>query len=259
MTTSRLPSASPDHDPTAPETVAGASKVVGWGLALWGGVQIAGAVLERKPLASAIVQAAAAEWGAGRIGIAWSDPLAPMPGWAAIGRRVGRGAALGAAAAGLVIATSLAMRSATAAWIGPSGGLLVLGLFASILAAVRDELLLRGIVLRATRGLLPTWVSLLVCGAAAAAARFGIDGQPATSLAAEALRGIALATLWTRDRGAWMAFAANTSWMWILGAVVHGGFIDARFVTEPDGGAATVAVLAAVAVAAWASIRRRHS
>jgi hypothetical protein len=257
----RPTAATSDRDPTAPATVAGAAKVVGWGLAFWGGVQIASAVLDRKPLGSAVVQAAVAEWGAGRIGIAWSNPLAPVPEWRAIAGRAGRGAALGGAAAALVVGSALATRAASigpTASIGPSIGLLGVGLCAATLTAVRDELLLRGVVLRATRGLLPTWASLLVCGAAAAAARFGVDGTSPVSLAAEALRGIALGALWTRDRGAWMAFAANASWMWTLGAVTHGGLFDLRFLVEPDEATTALVVLAAFAFAAWASIRRRH-
>src|SRR5208283_215789 len=154
-------------------------------------------------------------------------------------------AALGAAAAVLVVASSLATRGASvvsSASLGASIELLGVGLFASTLAAVRDELLLRGFVLRATRGLLPTWVCLLVCGAAAAAARFGVDGGSPVSLAVEGLRGIALGAFWVGDRGAWTAFAANASWMWTLGSLAHGGLFDVRFVVEPDQTVAALAV-----------------
>jgi hypothetical protein len=250
-----------DRDPTAPSTIAGAGQVVGWGLALWGGVQVASAVLDRKPLGSSLLQAVMAEWGAGRLGIAWSDPLAPIAEWTGIARRASRGAALGAAAAILVVASALATRGASiasAASLGSSIGLLGVGLCTAVLAAVRDELLLRGVVLRATRGLLPAWACLLACGAAAAAARFGVDGAAPLALTAEALRGVALASLWVRDRGAWMAFAANASWMWTLGSLAHGGLLDVRFVVEPDDAATAVAILTGFAIAGWMSIPRRQ-
>jgi hypothetical protein len=143
--------------------------------------------------------------------------------------------------------------------LGGSVELLAVGLFASALAAVRDELVLRGFVLRATRGLLPTWVCLVVCGAAAAAARFGVEGGSLVALAAEALRGIALGALWTRDRGAWMAFGANASWMWTLGSLTHGGLLDVRFVVAPDATPAALGVLTIVTLAACASFRRRRA
>ncbi len=252
----------PDFDPTAPATISGAGQVVGWGLALWGGVQVASAVLDRKPFGSALVQAVMAEWGASRLGIAWSDPLAPIAEWTGIARRASRGAALGAAAAILVVASALATRGASiasAASLGSSIGLLGVGLFAAALGAVRDELLLRGVVLRATRGMLPAWACLLACGAAAAAASFGVGIESPVELTAEALRGIALGSLWVRDRGAWMAFAANASWMWTLGSLAHGGLFDVRFVVEPDEAATAVAILAAFAIAGWSSIRQRRS
>jgi hypothetical protein len=247
----------PDRDPTAPTTLAGASRVAGGGLVFWAAVQLAAVVLERQTAALALVQAGLAEWGAGRMGIAWSDPLAAMPTSGAIGRRAARGAALGGAAGVAVIGMALATRGATMVPAEPSVELLGVGLFASSLAAVRDELLLRGVVLRLTRGLLPAWASLLACGAAAAAARFGVEGTLTAATAAEALRGIALGALWLHDRGAWIACAANASWMWTLGSIAHGGLVDVRFASEPDGGASALVVLAAVTLIAAVLLRPR--
>lgn len=257
MRTKAQPPGIRDRDPTAPAVVGRAAKIAGWGLLFLGAVQLAAVVLERRPAALALVQAAMAEWGAGLMGIAWSDPLAPTPTAAAIGRRAARGAALGGAAAVVVIVVALATGGASRAPSAPSVGSLAVGLFASALAAVRDELLLRGIVLRTTRGLLPTWASVLACGAVAAAAHFGVEGAFTASIAAEALRGIALGALWVRDRGVWMAFAANASWMWTLGSLAHGGLVDVRFAAEPDGGTSAIAVLAAAAILATASLWRQ--
>jgi hypothetical protein len=205
------------------------AKVVGWGLVLWAGVQLAATIFSRNATAAVAVQAALAEWGAGRLAIPWSDPSAPVPSWKAIGARAGRGAALGVLAAALVVGVALLAHAASFVKSPPSVGLLVVGLVVSLLGAVRDELLLRGLVLRVTRGMLPTWTALLVCGAAAAAARFGVEGAMGLVLAGEAIKGAVLGAVWVKDRGAWMAVAANTVWTWTIGSVVGGGLLDVRF------------------------------
>lgn len=246
-------------DPTARVTAAASARVAGRGLAWWGAVQLASVVLERRALLSTLVQAALAEWGTGRMGIAWSDPLAPQPTTAQIALRIGRGAAWGGAAACAVGALAMATHGATPMPGPPSPGLLVLGLVGSALAAVAGELLLRGVVLRATLGLLPTWGALLVCGSVAAAARFGVDGVWARPVLAEGLRAVALGALWVRDRGAWMAWAANASWTWALGSVLRGGAVDLIFGAEPDGASATLAVLGTAAMLALLTTARRSS
>jgi hypothetical protein len=248
-----------DRDPTAPATVGHAARVASAALALWGAVQVAAVALERRAVALGLVQAMLAEWGAGRMGIAWSDPLGPVATTRDILRRTARGAALGGAAALAAVAAALTTRSATATFADSASlEMLGVGLVAALLAAVRDELILRGFVLRATRGLAPPWVSLLACGMAAAAARFGVDGASGTALTAEALRGVALAALWIHDRGAWMAWAANASWTWTFGSLLHGGLVDIRFVADADDAASTLVVLTIAALSA-AAPRRRSS
>jgi hypothetical protein len=73
-------------------------------------------------------------------------------------------------------------------------------------------------------------------------------------LAVEALRGVALGAVWMRDRGAWMACAANAAWALTLGPVAHGGLLDVRFAVEPEAGipALVVVALAAIAASLWA-------
>jgi hypothetical protein len=103
------------------------------------------------------------------------------------------------------------------------------------------------------RGLLPTWVALLACGAAEAAARFGTGHAGGLALLVDALRGIALGAVWTRDRGAWMACAANATWAWTLGSATRGAVFDIRFAIEPEAGLPALAVTAAaLAAAVWA-------
>lgn len=251
-------------DPASAATVRDAGRVVGWGLGLWGAAQLAMAVLSRNATAMVAVQAVIAEWGAGRLGIAWSDPLLPMPTWKALARRTGIGAAAGATAAGLVLAIAIGTGGAAPAGGGPVVTTLAVGLVVAALTAVRDELLLRGVVLRATRGLLPTWAALLACAGAGAAARFGRDGVLAgagVALAVEALRGVALGAVWIRDRGAWMAVGANATWGWTLLSLLHGGLVDVRFATEADAGlpALVAAAVAAGAALAWAARRPRNA
>ncbi len=249
---SALPTAGLD----APPTLADAAKVVIWGLVFWGGVQLAAAGLERNAIAMVVVQAGLAEWGAGRMAIPWSDPRADVPTWRAIGGRAAVGAAIGVLCAAAVATVAIGLRAAAVTAGEPAMGALLVGLLVAILGAVRDELLLRGVVLRATR-LLPVGVTLVACGLAAAAARFGLDGGITPALIPEALRGTALGALWVRDRGAWMPCAANTAWTWMMGPVFGGNLIDVRFASDATSGASSIAVLGVATVAAclWATGR----
>ncbi len=254
--------ASRARDAMGAPTLRDAAKVAGWGLLFWAAAQYAGNALERSAIAALAVQALLAEWGAGRMGVSWSDPLAPAPGGAQIARRAGAGAALGAAVAALAVGATLIARQATLVEATFGGGLLGVGLVAALLTAARDELLLRGTVLRATRNLLPWWVSVLGAGLASAAVRYGVEGAHAGAPLAlavllEGLRGASLASLWLRDRGAWMAVGASAAWTWVTGSVVRGGLLDVRSVTEGDASVPAVLVVMAAAVGAVIWARRR--
>jgi hypothetical protein len=250
-----------EPDPTAAAKLRDARRVVGWGLGFWGAAQLAVAVLGNNSTALAASQAVLAEWGAGRVGVTWSSPLTAVPSGRSLAKRAGLGAVLGTVAAWVLVALALATRSATTAPASPALASLALGLVVSALSAVRDELFLRGVVLRATRGLLPAWAALAACGAAAAAGQFGVDGMVSLSLLVQALRGVALGSLWIRDRGAWMAVGASAAWTWTLQSVVRGGLFDVRFVAESDAGipALITVTLAAALGFLWASGRRHPS
>jgi hypothetical protein len=244
-----------------PSPIASAAGIVARGLALWAGIQIVAAVFVRNSTATLAVQAALAEWGAGAVGVAWSETSAPPPSWGVVRKRVAIGGALGLAASALVVATALAMRAASMAGASPAVGPMALGLAVAALTAVRDELVLRGVVLRAMHGLVDTPLALLVCGGVAAAARLGLDGSLTLAMAAEGFRGVALAAMWVYGRGAWMAFGANAVWTFALGSALRGAVIDVRFATEPDAGLPALLVLAMAGASAlgWAlrSARRR--
>lgn len=241
------------HPPRAPGSpLPVAAKATAWTLGVWAAMQVGAVVFARNAIAALAVQAAIAEWGAGRLAITWSDPLAPAPSGSELRRRAGLGAAMGLAAATLVVSLLLAMRQASISPAAPALGSLLLGVLVAVLGAVRDELLLRGMVLRIGRPLLGTPVALLVCAAAAAAVRSGAADATALAIAVEGIRGLALSLLWIRDRGAWMAIAANSAWTWGLDSVTRGDLFDVRFHAEPASSVQALAVLVGVtAAAAW--------
>lgn len=231
------------------------ARIVLWGVAIIGAVQAAAMYLAQNHTGAVIAQLVIAEFGTGRLGVAWSDPLAPMPNGSAIARRALRGASFGGAAAVILLGASVLFRAAIleAGTVGVAP--IVVGLVMSACVAARDELLLRGLVLRALGPHVRTAVRLGVCGLAGAAFRFGSDPSATkTSLAFALLSSMALAALWLRDRGAWLAVSANATFVFLTGPLAHGALIDVRSqnpsATELD--ASWVAVICAVAFAASA-------
>ena len=212
------------------------ARVVGWGVALAAAVQGVGAYLAQNHTGAIIAQVVIAEFGTGRLGVSWSDPLAPIPTGADIARRALRGAGFGAAAAAVLLGASIIARVATVAsgtfGIAP----LVVGLVVSACAAARDELMLRGLVLRAVGPDAKMPAQLLACGLAGAAFRFGT--QPEATIASITFAfasSIAFACLWLRDRGAWLAAGANAAFMFVTGPLAQGALLDVRTKTTVDG------------------------
>jgi CAAX prenyl protease-like protein len=261
----------PSPDPGA-ATPADTAKVVVWGLLFYAGSQLAGAMLTQFATAAAAVQAALAEWGGGRVGVNWSDPKGPTPAWRDLARRALGGAALGLGAGALVVGFVLATRGASLAPNRPLFVQLLIGLLVATLGAVRDELFLRGFVLRAVSGA-PPLIALAACAAAGAAARFGTwHGAPGAAVAVPmtgaALQAVAFGALWLRDRGAWKACGAHAAWVWATGSLMRGGLLDLRVALGGWGGgdagiegglAATLALAALAALAAfWATRNPRN-
>jgi hypothetical protein len=213
-----------------------ATKVVGWGLVLCTGVALLGAFLAQKRAGTVAAQAVLAEWGVGRLAVAWSDPNGPLPTAASVMRRAGRGALMALGAAALVLGFALATGAVEPASNVPVWPDVIVGLLMAGLMAMRDELLLRGLVIRAFKNAVSAPVLLLICGAAAAAARYGLataganpDPSAAWEALASAVGAVAFAALWQKDRGAWLAWGAHTAWYWAMGPMIRGGWFDLRW------------------------------
>jgi len=218
--------------PEASAKLRDAARVVFWGLVLYGGAALVGAKLSSRSVGALAVQMVLAEWGAGRLGVSWSDPAKDIPTAGAIARRIGRGALLGLGVAVFIVLVALATRGLVAHSNSPSPSELGIALFMACLIAARDELLLRGIPLRALRHACPPVLLVLVAGGAAAAAQYGVlsvsgAAQP-VELAVSALLGVVFASLWLVDRGGWLAFGAHATWVFATGAVIRGGILDLR-------------------------------
>jgi hypothetical protein len=232
--------------------LASAGRATAWTLGAWAAVQAAGAVLSHSALAAMALQAGITEWASGKAFVTWSDPLAPAPSPAAVRRRVGIGAAAGAAAAALVVGGAVLIAHASVAAATPAWSALLFGALAAVLAAVRDELLLRGMVLKVARSVGGFAAGIALCGAAGAAARAGGDHVTPVAVLVDGLRGAALGAVWTRDRGAWMALGASTAWAWVLDAATGGALLDVRMGTGAP--AESLAALLVVTVAATVAV-----
>ena len=223
-------------------------------------LQIIARVFAKNGMGTVAVQALAVELFAGKVDIAWSDPAdADTQNEKTIALRVARGAAIGLSVALLAFvalyfhhAEFLAGKASIAS---AAFGLLTAGLF-----AVRDELLFRGFVIRAFRGVMPVPLLLAVCALVAAAVRFADPTATSLDLATSAALGAVFAATWIFDRGAWMACGAHAAWIWSTSTLGRGVFFDVKFSsTSFDSDPAVVAVLclAAAAAAAFSASRAR--
>jgi hypothetical protein len=216
------------------------ARVVGWGVAIAAAVQGAAAYLAQNHTGAVIAQVVIAEFGTSRLGVAWSDPLAPMQTGAELARRALRGVGFGAAAAVILLGASILAHVASVATGTFGVAPLLVGLVISVCAAARDELMLRGLVLRALGPNAKLPVQLFVCGLAGAAFRFGAltDATLAATFASVAFSfaaSVAFASLWLRDRGAWLAVGANAAFTFVTGPVAQGALLDVRTKTSLDG------------------------
>ncbi len=231
------------------------ARVVSWGVAIWSAILVAGAYLAQNHTGAVLAQIVIAEFGTGRLGVAWSDPLAPLPTASAIARRAGRGALFGAAAAVMLVGASIAVRSAALEIGSFSVVSLVAGFVTSACVAATDELIAHGLVLRAL-GPTTTFATRIASGAAASAAlHFGTRPNATwISVAFALFGGAATTSLWLRDRGAWIAISASAAFLYVTGPLSKGAVLDVRAPVDLDAtlvGLACAAVFAASAIV-WA-------
>jgi hypothetical protein len=203
--------------------------VAGWGLAIYAGTRIAGILLDSFSMASFVAQAVIAEWGVAQLGVTWSDPEAEPPSSEAILKRALIGAGIGAVLAGLVTAF-LVTTHAVSLSRGASAGavsFVVTSIITAGLVAMRDELVLHGVTLRALDKAAPALLRVLACGVMSAAAGFG-EGLPVRGVLARGLFGAIAGALWVRDRGAWLPWGASTAWLVTTDLFLHGGVYEAH-------------------------------
>lgn len=244
--------------------LAESAKLCAWSLAIYAAMALAASYLSKNAMASLVAQAVIAEWGAGRLGVAWSDPNAPVATGSQIAKRALRGAGLGLAAAALVVAFALVTRGATVAANTPAPVAIAMGLIAPGLVAMREELVFRGLVLRVLGSVRSPGAKIVATGLASAAGALGASHVGLPEVLAAGLVGAAFGALWIRERGAWMAWGAHAAWLWATGTLVSGGLVDVRAAKTAwaggDFGIASgypaVVVLGAIAVVGIATSRR---
>jgi hypothetical protein len=205
-----------------------AARVGGWGMAVYAGVQLLGRLFEHNTTGALGAQFVLAEFGLGKLGVAWSDPLLPVPTTRDLVNRALRGASYGATAAAALIAAGLVSHQLTRANTSPSMAPLLLGILIAAATAARDELLLRGLPLRALKSLRADRWSLVFIGLVGACSRLGADDAHPRNVIFAAASAVALGGLWLRDRGAWLAWSANMAFLFVTGPVARGGLVDLR-------------------------------
>jgi hypothetical protein len=267
---SRSPATSSPPAPPAAKR-ASAPAIAAWGLAIFAGTRLAAILLEAQSMAAAVAAAVIAEWGAGRLDVAWTDPKAADAGAAtgpAIAKRALTGAAIGALVAGAVAVFLVATRAVVLSRTAPAMPAIVVMLLTAGLYAMRDELVLHGVVLRAIEAGSSTSggaiAKVVACGITSAAAAFG-DGGSARAVAVQGLLGLVLGALWVRDRGAWPAWGASAAFRFTADLLFAGGLYQAGVATSAWGGgdagalggsAAIVALLPfGAAAVVWAARR----
>jgi hypothetical protein len=241
-----------------------AVRTAAWGLVIYTATRLIGMVAASTSMAAAVAQAVAAEYGAGRLGVAWSDPVQALPTPGQMTRRASIGAALGAGAATVLALLAYATRAVifdkpeATSW-----SLVAVGIVTAALTAMRDELLLHGVTLRALSSVESPIARALACGVTSAAASLGEPTTTPVVAGAHFLLGTALGTLWIRDRGAWMAWGAHLAFLFVTGTILGGGALQMRNAMSTWGGAeagilgGTVALVALAPIALFALGRIR--
>lgn len=258
--------ADPDLEEEPPKAPLSNGGVVAWGLVLFLACRLLEIFLEAQATASAVGQAVLVEWGTSRLGVHWSAPGREPP-LAETARRALTGTSIGLLMALFVLAL-LRVTGGAAIESVPNVALpvLVIGLITAALHAWRDELLLHGLVLRAT-GDRTSLFRVGACALTSGAAALGRTDNPAFVLVSVAL-GAVFGALWVRDRGAWLPVGANAAFRFALDTLFAGGVVQLRVADGRWGGgdagvlggfAAAVALLAVAAGAIVMTSRQKSS
>jgi len=242
---------------------ASAWRIAAWGIAIYAGTRLAALLLETASLPAAVAQAVLAEWGVGRLGVSWTDPTTPLPTARMIGRRAGIGAAVGVVTAVVFVAFLWTTHAVLLDRAQPSGSAVVVALVTAGLYAMRDELLLHGLVVRSLVSIDAPLAKVVACGITSAAAAYGeIGASSPRAVIVQGLLGMVFGALWVRDRGAWPAWGAHTAWLFTTGALMQGGIFEAKVASSdwaggdagPLGGtAAIIALLRLLRAPSWAA------
>jgi hypothetical protein len=256
----RLPAVAMSEVPLTPSESQASSKLrtAAWGLAIAAGARIIAAVLASSSLAAIVAQAVLVEYGTSKLGVTWT--VGRVANNADAARRAGAGAALGLVVAVLLLVVLLATGAATATPSGREVSISVvgIGLVSAALEALRDELLLHGLVLRIAKDVRSVALRAAACGLASAGAALGEPGVTPANAIAHFLFGTMLGALWIRDRGAWLALGAHAAFLFATGTLFHGVVREVQLAVgawagaraDLLGGIAAVCTLAPIAAAA---------
>lgn len=208
-------------------SVKAAVRVGALGGVLYGAVSLLGAVLATMPLAALVAQTVATEWGMGKLGLAWSNPLEPERETKEIAARVAKGALIGMAPAAIVL--EWLHLTHTCDIFPASFGVtsLLLGLLSAALGSVRDQILLVGLTRRVLAHADAAWPKVLAGGALFAARAYGAEATPFEIAATFALGALG-AALWQRDRAAYAAVGMNLGWLFTTETLFHGTLLEVR-------------------------------
>ncbi len=236
-----------------------AARVALFGGMLFFGVALLGALLANMPLAALVAQAVAAEWGMGRLGLAWSDPLAREPTAKDIATRLGRGALLGMAPAAVILEWLHLTHTCDIAPSSFAWSSIGLGVMSATLTAVRDQILLVGLSRRVLVHVDHALPRMLAAGALFAARSYSSETATWPEVIASFCFGAFAAAIFQRDRSAYGAVGMNIGWLLATQTLFHGALLDVR--TLPSllsggdagmgGGMAAAIVLGLCAVVAW--------
>jgi len=198
-----------------------------YGALLFAGGEALRLVLTENATAAVIAPAIVAEWGAGRLGVSWSNPMEPVPTLADNARRVGRGATIGLLGASIILAAAFVSKDITVVPQAPAVVDALLGVVTPLFVAMRHELLAHGIVLRLLLGTRNALLQTLVLAGASVAYAYGQGAAPAALPMALAL-GLVTGALYVRDRGGFRAVGAHAMWLYATHVLFRGGLVTFR-------------------------------